>query len=1612
MGLFRGHTTTTRANKISEFTVATAEYGAAVPEIIGTTRVSGNVIYYDDFTAHEHRETQRTGKGGHSKSVSITYTYTVAVILGLCEGEISGLGRVWVGKDQYMYPNDAIQMTLFKGQANQQPWAYVSGKHPDKALPYTGLAYMAGVIDLGDSGSMPNYNFEVRGKLLSSGDGVDANPADYIRYVLDKVGLSKTEIIGLDNYRSYCKHADLLISTPMDQTSAKTARDIINEIATLTNAYMFWSNDKFKIVCCDDRAYPSKNPEDPDDKGWQPNRTIIYDLTADDFIPQTGGALVTYSRKDSSEIYNQFPVEFVNRDSGYEKETVSYALTQDIADYGLRQANTTSANYIYTKARAVKVAETLARKAQYERNKYTFKLDWAFCRLEVGDLVTLTDESCGLNKQPAMIDSVTEGTDGLLTITAISRAKGDYSAASFDVHAVDRPYVDYNVAPPDTDAPIILQPPAELTTSGLEVWIGARGESDGWGGCRVYVSDNKDYYRYAGQIATAARIGTLASTVTADATSIEIDANGDFLSGTQQDAERGNTLCWLGGECLSYQTATLLQNGHYELAGCIRGQYQTTATEHDAGAEFARLDTALLRIPFLKEDIGKKVYLKLASYNIFGNNEQDLSNLDEYEYTILPYYIPPVRNLKAHNRYRQLVDGVSRYDLEVEWEPPEDMTSYLEGQVWYKTDHEQGDRLVIKEGVPADELGYQHDWTFAGSGQNRATIPQAIVGDTYRIAVTTKDRWGATTSPDQAPRIEILVAVKSEIPNTPEGFGITFGNRVELYWDEVTNSDIAYYEVRTDQSTGLGTASLVVRTSSLKASVTLAERTGTLYLYACNAQGKYSYPAVLTYNKPMPDAPTNIAITTALRGANFRVPPIPSTATSVRYYISGTKTTDMIESKNPLVVYQCEPDVYSIYACYVDIFGEGYRTVDYAFTVTPYIDPKCIEDESISLKMVDSTIKTAVSDAQQAIPRLDKVDSDIASINDDMSTTKADLDNDIANINNKLNLSPSDENGYKSIQELNKKDGQLESIIATNKSTQDGVNQEHASLISQNDSAIKSVVLNLNTTDPSKSAYKSISQLSQTADEIKTTVQTNKTNSDNAISQVSQKADNVKVTIENKLNTTDPSKSAYRSISQLQANINGVTSTVQNNKSATDTQISQIKQNANSLSSTVQTYHSDTNNKISGLSSQISQNTDKITSIVTNLNDKDKASAAYSAIAQMIDAIQLRVTADNLKEMGQSGQLMSYINLTPTTVSILSKLLHITADTLIDGNVITNGMIKAGAITADKLAASIIELTANQGIKGGGATLDINGLTVRGNDGSYVVHGSNGMEFHDGNGNTFAMVGAMVMGTVKDGQWIKFTKPWKNAPNVIITPISLQTAIPGYNSTNLYLDCRAQNITTNGFQAVCRTVLKAGSGGNIPANATLISISYNGPTTSMSYGAPGGNKDCGSGFKSPDYNTIERYDTHTVSIPTDATECNFIVSADISASGWYGSYTYDTSLHISVQILKGSVSIYGPVEICSASTNNPDNVHEYTTYGSSTKTINCKASGDITVKIRTWFDMRTGSNGEYQKASKGNIKVVLSSYSFNTTADVPLASGNAFFLCTDQHNSPYTISDS
>lgn len=954
MSFFRGRTTTTRANKISEFTVNTAEYGAVVPEIIGTVRTAGNVIYYDDFTAHEHRETHKAGKGGKSKQVSITYTYTVAVILGLCEGPISGIGKVWIGKNVHNYPADDIQLTLFDGKENQQPWAYTQGKHPEKALPYPGLAYMAGVIDLGDSGSMPSYNFEVKGRLLETGDGIDVNPADYIRYVLDKIGKKDMQIIGLDNYRKYCKEADLLISSPPDE-DAKAAREVVNEIAKLTNAYVFWSNDKLKIVPLADR--PVGN--------WAPDKTGITDLTADDFLPQSGGALVTYKRKDSSAIYNQFPVEFINRANGYEKESVSYEFTEDIKNYGVRAASVTNAHYIYTKERAVKIAEQLARNNKYERTQYTFKLDWSLCRLEVGDLVRLTDENSGIYEQVAVINGITEGTDGCLMATAISRAPGDYPAAKYNIHANDRPYIDYNKTAPDT-VPVIFQPPADLTSDGLELWIAAKGKADGWGGCTVYVSDDNTNYRTVGQIAGSARCGKLIQPLSPmpnhpSGNQVFVTCNDQLLGGTPQGAERKNTLCWIDGECMSYINANLQSSGAWLLSGLYRGQCNTAVRMHAKNTDFVRLDNSVFKVPFAKDDIGKKIYIKFCSYNIFGAGNQDLSEVKAYEYTLTPYYIPPVTNITAHNRYRQLADGVSRYDIVVNWTPPT-LQSYLQGDVWYKTSNAQAKDLVIKEGTKGSELGFDSEWTFGGSGKDQVVIPQAIVGDTYLIAVCTKDEWGESTSPDTSPQLKILVALKTEIPNTPDGFGIDFGSVCTASWKEVTNTDVAFYEVRTDDNAGTETAGLLARTNNLSAILPLTERSGKLYLYAKSAIGKYSAPAILQYNKQVPKKPNPPVLTSTIGGFGLTAEAIPKDCAGMNIYINGTDGQKTIKTENNSYSHTCGAGIYDVSISYYDLFGEGEKSGESRVVVKISISKDMLEDEAVSLAKVDALVKQKLND--------------------------------------------------------------------------------------------------------------------------------------------------------------------------------------------------------------------------------------------------------------------------------------------------------------------------------------------------------------------------------------------------------------------------------------------------------------------------------------------------------------------------------------------------------------------------------------------------------------------------------------------------------------------------
>lgn len=129
--------------------------------------------------------------------------------------------------------------------------------------------------------------------------------------------------------------------------------------------------------------------------------------------------------------------------------------------------------------------------------------------------------------------------------------------------------------------------------------------------------------------------------------------------------------------------------------------------------------------------------------------------------------------------------------------------------------------------------------------------------------------------------------------------------------------------------------------------------------------------------------------------------------------------------------------------------------------------------------------------------------------------------------------------------------------------------------------------------------------------------------------------------------------------------------------------------------------------------SAISQNSSSISAVVTELG-KDPSECSYGAITALQDAVELRVMKDGI---------ITAINLSPETITIDGKFIHITGTTIIDNNVIVGGNIASNSITsahirANAITASKIDADA---IHVGGANSNV---TIE--DGALVVGGENG----------------------------------------------------------------------------------------------------------------------------------------------------------------------------------------------------------------------------------------------------------------------------------------------
>ena len=404
--------------------------------------------------------------------------------------------------------------------------------------------------------------------------------------------------------------------------------------------YAFSPADSYQIVVI---TYTSAIPTT-----FAPNLTPVYALLDTDFVDDKGNKdPVQVSRTDPFSLPNIIRLDVLSRNNRYASNPVEARDQSQIELYGPRVGSTITAHEICDDVTVGPlVAQIILQRGLYVRAKFTFKLSWEYCLLDPMDIVTLTDANLGLNAYPVRIISLEEDDNGLLTVTAEELINGISTPAANPGGTLTGYQVNRGAAADPVNTPLIYEPPPALTNNVAQVWVGASGGAGGavdpnWGGANVCLSlDNVSFSQIATitqplrQGVLTAAIATASGWDTTNTLAVNLAESGGTLTGTSvASAQAGATLALVDGELLAYETATLTAANAYNLTGLQRGLYGTAGASHASGAAFARLDSAVVQYDLPPQYVGKTLYFKFQSFNIWGAGDQDLSTCAVYTYT-------------------------------------------------------------------------------------------------------------------------------------------------------------------------------------------------------------------------------------------------------------------------------------------------------------------------------------------------------------------------------------------------------------------------------------------------------------------------------------------------------------------------------------------------------------------------------------------------------------------------------------------------------------------------------------------------------------------------------------------------------------------------------------------------------------------------------------------------------------------------------------------------------------------------------------------------------------------------------------------------------------------
>ena len=226
--------------RLNDLTIQSSSEGAFVPRVYGRVRLAGQVIWATRFEEEISTTTSKSGaKGGKKKQKTrvTEYHYYANLAIGLCEGPISRVGRVWA--DGKPVDLSGITMRVYRGTDDQLPDSLIEAKEGAGNSPaYRGLAYVVfDRLPVGPYGNrIPQFSFEVFNALDDlEGDirGVDIIPgaSEFGYHTVQITRDTGTGVTAPENTHSYEGQTDWQVS--MDDLTASCPN--LNSVALIVS---------------------------------------------------------------------------------------------------------------------------------------------------------------------------------------------------------------------------------------------------------------------------------------------------------------------------------------------------------------------------------------------------------------------------------------------------------------------------------------------------------------------------------------------------------------------------------------------------------------------------------------------------------------------------------------------------------------------------------------------------------------------------------------------------------------------------------------------------------------------------------------------------------------------------------------------------------------------------------------------------------------------------------------------------------------------------------------------------------------------------------------------------------------------------------------------------------------------------------------------------------------------------------------------------------------------------------------------------------------------------------------------------------------------------------